>query len=162
MATSLAFLGAGAAQFPTSNAAALLSVNARDVLAFDAAAAETAYWDVPMPQGITGTLQAIISYFMASATSGKVDFEVSIEAITPGDATDLDAGTSFDTANAVTAPTVPATAGYESTITCTLTNADSYAAGDMVRLRLVRDATDGTNDTAAGDAYVRGVELQKA
>jgi hypothetical protein len=150
------------AEFPASAFPQLTLVNRRPVLAFDASTAETAYWTFVAPQGLTGALSAVVTYMMASATSGKVDFTGAIEAVSDNDATDLDAGTSFDTANAITAPTVPGTAGYIDQFTITLTNADSIAAGDYVRLALTRDATDGTNDTASGDCYVLAVELRDA
>ena len=115
--------------------------------------------DVRRTAGLTGTMNAVIYYCMASATSGKVDFEVSIEVVTPDDALDLDTSTSYDSVNAGN-ETVPGTAGYMSTITITLTNNDSMAAGDLVRLKLERDADDGTDDTATGDAYVLAVEFR--
>lgn len=149
------------AEFPSSNAAALLMVNSRPVLAFDASTAETCYWTFPWPQGFTGTATLVVSYMMASATSGKIDFEVAVEAVTAGDSTDLDATTSFGTANTITAPTVPGTAGYMEQFTCTLTNKDSVAVGDYVRISLKRDAADATNDTASGDCYVLLAELRE-
>ncbi len=155
-----AILSPFAAEFPSSNFPALMAVNGRPVLAFDATTAETCYWTLCAPQGLTGTLSLVVSFMMASATSGKVDFEAAIEAVTSGDATDLDAGTSFDTANTITAPTVPATAGYMAQFTVTLTTADSIAAGDLVRVSLKRDAADGTNDTATGDCYVLAAEFR--
>lgn len=150
------------AEMPTSNFPALLITNVHPVLAFDASTDETCYWTFIAPQGITGQLDAYVTYMMASATSGKVDFEGSIEAVTDGDSTDLDAGTSFDTANTITAPTVPGTAGYIDQIQITLTTKDSIAAGDLCRFRLMRDADDGSNDTATGDVYVLAVELRDA
>lgn len=135
----------------------------REYLGFDASTVETARTRaVRMPTAYTGsgTLKADIYYAMASATANKVDFEVSVEAVTPADATDLDAGESFDTANAAN-ETVPATAGYLSKLTVTLTNKDSVAAGDYVRLKLERDADDGTDDTATGDARVLLVVLRE-
>jgi len=149
-----------ASEFPSSNFPELSQSNRRPVLAFDAATDETCYWTFVAPQGITTPLTAVVSYIMASATSGKVDFEGSIEAVTDGDATDLDAGDSFDTANTITAPTVPGTAGYLDQFSITLTNADSIAAGDLCRLALMRDADDATNDTATGDCHVLAVELR--
>ena len=65
---------------------------------------------------------------------------------------------SFDTANTVNA-TVPATAGYVDVLTVTLANRDGVAAGDMLRIKLERDADDGTDDTATGDARVLWVEI---
>lgn len=148
-----------AAEFPSANFPQLTSVNRRPVLAYDAATQETAQWTGIAAQGFTGTVTAVITYMMASATANLVDFEVSLEAVTDGDATDLDAGDSFDTVNSGNA-TVPATAGYIDQLSITLTNADSIAAGDYFRLRVARDADDATNDTATGDCYVLAVELR--
>lgn len=150
------------AEFPATGYPQLTLINRRPVLAFDAAADEVCQWTFIAPQGITGTLVAVVTYMMASATSGKVDFEGSIEAVSDGDATDLDAGDSFDTVNTITAPTVPGTAGYIDQVTITLTNKDNIAAGDLCRLKLMRDADDSTNDTATGDCYVLAVELRDA
>lgn len=161
MATRFVF-GPLSAEFPTSNFPALSVVNERPELLFDASTAETCYWTGIAPQGLTGTLTAVVTYAMVSATSGKVDFEGSIEALTALDAVDTDATSSFDTANTITAPTVPGTAGYIDQFTITLTTADSIAAGDYFRFRLKRDAADATNDTATGDCAVLAVELRDA
>jgi len=146
------------AHFPASNAPALTLVNRRPVLAFDAATDETAYWTFVAPQGWTGTVTLVLSYIMASATSGSLYWQAQLEAVTAGDAVDLDSATSFDTANSGNG-TVPATAGYMQQISITMTNADSIAAGDLVRLSVNRDA-DNASDTAAGDAYLISVEIR--
>lgn len=146
------------AEFPASNFAARTLVNRRPALAFDAATDETAYWTFAAPQGLTGTITVVISYIMASATSGSVYFQAALEAVTDGDATDLDAGTSFDTANSGSGA-VPGTAGYLDQISITMTNADSLAAADYARLSVNRDA-DNAGDTATGDCYVLAVELR--
>jgi len=148
------------AEFPSSNYPAMSLVNTRPVLAFDATTSETAYWTLIAPQGMTGTKTAVITYMMASATTGGVAFDVAVEAITDADATDLDAGTSFAAVNAGTA-TVPGTAGYIDQISVTLTNDDSVAVADYVRLSLARDVADAA-DTATGDCYVLAVELRDA
>lgn len=155
-----AILNPEAAHYPTSNFPAHIRVNNRPVLAFDAATDETCYWTFIAPQGLTGTITVLVHYIMASATTGSVYFQAALEAITPGDAVDLDATTSFDTANSGNG-TVPGTAGYEQSISITMTNADSIAAGDLVRLSLNRDA-DNASDTATGDAYVLAVEFRDA
>lgn len=147
------------AEFPATNFPQLLLSNRRPVLAFDASTSETAYWTFVAPQGITGTLTLVVSYAMASATSGGVAFDAALEAITSGDATDTDATTSFDTVNTGTDSGVPGTAGYMEQISITLTNADSIAAGDLVRLSLAR-ATANAADTATGDCYVFSAELR--
>ena len=114
------------------------------------------------PPALTGGLVAVVKFMMASATSGKVDFEGAIEAVTAGEALNLASASSFDAANGIAAPTVPAVAGYVGQFTITLPNADGPAAGDLVRFSLKRDATDATNDTATGDCYVLAGELRHA
>jgi len=158
MATRL-ILTPYAAEFPATNFPQLLLVNRHPVLAFDTTTGETAYWTAVIPQGWTGTVTAIISYMMASATSGGVAFDVAVEAVTSGDAVDLDAGTSFDTVNGGSDAAVPGTAGYMEQISITLSNLDSAAAGDLVRISLARDVADAA-DTAAGDCYVLSVEIR--
>jgi len=114
---------------------------------------------VEMPQQYAaGTLTAKIGYF-TGATANGIQLEVYVEAVTDGDATDLDAGTSFDAANTAN-PTVPATAGYIDVASITLTNKDSVAAGDMVRFLLRRDV-DHANDTAAASVYVLWLAIQE-
>ncbi len=97
---------------------------------------------------------------MASATSGTVGIQAQIEAVTDGDALDLDTATSFATVNNSTSVTVPATAGYLKQVSITLTNNDGIAAGDLFRIALNRDA-DGSaiTDSATGDMGVLAVEL---
>lgn len=149
------------AEFPASNYPQLTLSNRRPVLGFDASTSETAYWTFVAPQGWTGTVTAVISYAMASATSGGVAFDVALEAITSGDALDTDASTSFDTVNAGNDATVPGTAGYMEQLSITLTNADSIAAADLVRVSVARDVADAA-DTATGDCYVFSVEIRDA
>lgn len=149
-----------AAEFPASNFPALTLINRRPVLAFDASTDETAYFTGVAPQGLTGTITVVITYMMASATSGNIYWQAALEAVTAADATDLDAGTSFDTANSGNGA-VPGTAGYMQQISITMTNADGLAAADYFRLSVNRDA-DNASDTATGDAYLLAVELRDA
>jgi hypothetical protein len=146
-----------AAEFPSTNFPELGQTNRRPYLGFDAATNENCIWTGIVPQGWTGTITAIVSYIMASATSGDVDIDVEVEAITDGDSVDLDVATSFDTANSTDNTTVPGTAGFIDQITVTLTNNDSSAAGDYIRFRLTRDAV---SDTAAGDMRVLAMEIR--
>lgn len=159
MATRAVFTPTSA-EFPASGFAVPSVVNDRPVIAFDASTDENVYFTDIAPQGLTGTITALITYMMASATTGSVRFQAALEAVTDGDATDLDAGTSFDTDNSAGA-TVPGTAGHIDQLSVTMTNADSIAAGDYYRLRVRRDAdgTSGTDD-ATGDCYVLAVELR--
>lgn len=153
-----------AAEFPSANFPQLTISNTtarRPVLAYDAATDETAYWTGVAPQGLTAPITAIITYAMASATSGTVGFQAALEAITDGDTVDTDSATSFDTVNNSASTTVPGTAGYIDQISITLTNADSIAAGDYFRLSLNRDANGSAiTDSATGDALVLAIELR--
>jgi hypothetical protein len=151
------------AEGPATNFAPLNLINQRPVLMFDAATDETAYWTGVAPQGLTGAITLVITYMMASATSGTVGLQAQLEAVTDGDATDLDAGTSFDTVNNSASTTVPGTAGHIDQISITLTNADGLAAADYFRLSINRDA-DGSaiTDSATGDLYLLAAELRDA
>lgn len=132
--------------------------NSLQILLFDDTTAETCYWMFQMPDTYGSSPILDLQYTMASATSGTVEFEVSVMAVTDGDAADV--GTeSYDTVNTASA-TVPGTAGHLDKISVTLTNADSVAAGDLVIIRVSRDADDGTNDTATGDLELRTVALR--
>jgi hypothetical protein len=163
MATRL-LLTPGSAEFPSSNFPQLTISNTTErrlVLAFDASTQETCAWTVVVPQGITGTITAVISYAMASATTGGVAFEVGVEALTSGDAVDTDAATSYDTTNTGTDAGVPGTAGYMEQLSITLSNVDSWAAGDLARIYLRRAPANAT-DTATGDALVFAVTIADA
>jgi len=145
------------AEFPAANFPQLQLVNRRPVVSFDASTNETCQWTGVAPQGFTGTLNALVYYIMASATADTVDIDISIEAVTDADTTDLDAGDSFDTVNSQDNTTVPGTAGYMDVITVALSNKDSIAVGDYFRLKLTRDAS---SDDATGDMHVLVVELR--
>ncbi len=132
----------------------------RSYLAFDAAADEIAEWGgLVAPQSVTGTWTAIANYYMASATSGSVRGQMAVEAITPGDAIDMDSASSFDTA-ANAGDTVPGTGQNPDILSLTL-NMDSAVEGDMLRFRFNRDAdgTTGTDD-ATGDMRVLSIEIR--
>lgn len=158
MATTRFALTPESAHFPSANFAALSSINQRPVLLFDATTGETVYWTIVAPQGLSGALSAKVHYITSNATSGTAAWDVAVEAITDADATDLDAGTSFDTVNGGTG-TVPGTNGYLDVISITLTNADSIAAADYVRISLARDVA---ADSVANDLAVLLVEIQEA
>lgn len=132
---------------------------ARPYLAFDAATDEAVYFTFIAPQGLTAPLTAVITYAMASATTGNTVWDATLEAISDGDALDTDASEGLDTANASAATAVPGTAGHIDQISITLTNNDSIAAGDYCRLRIRRTGSSGS-DTATGDANLYAVELR--
>lgn len=160
MATTRLVLTPEAAHFPSSAFAGLSLSNQRPVLTFDAAAAETAYWTFLAPQGLTGALSAVLFLAGSAAGTNAVYMRAYLEAVTPADALNIVTTSSFDTANAGNV-SMPSSAGYLTTITITLTNADSIAAGDLCRLSVDRDATNAS-DTYASDALLFAVELREA
>lgn len=105
-----------------------------------------------LPSSYQGGTLVVELVAIASVTTGTAGFTVAVEAVTPGDSVDLDSATSFDTSNAGTG-SIPATAGNPFTITVTLTNKDSAAAGDHLRLKVVRD------DSAGGTIQLLGGKL---
>lgn len=131
---------------------------ARPILLFDAAADEAAYFSFIAPRNITGTLKAIATYAMVSATSGNIICDAAIEAITDGDSMDTDSTESLDSVNTSSATAVPGTAGNIDQISITLTNADSITAGDYCRLRWRRVGSSGS-DTATGDLALLQLEI---
>lgn len=152
MTTTRLFLGAFAAD--DLSGAYPGKVGGRAVLVFTNSGTDKAVWTAVVPQGWTGTPTAIVDYFTSVAT-GSFTWAVEIEAIAEGDSIDMAAATSFDTANSA-ADTVPGTAGYPAQHSITLTNNDSAAAGDMLRVRLSR------TDTTTGTAYLTGLEIRDA
>ncbi len=142
---------------PTSTAPDRKSYMDRPVLVFDDAANE--YATTPsfsLPGDYTnGTVKATIWYCVETATSNDVAFTVQVEAITPADAVDMLTASSFDTANAGT-DTVPGTAKRLASFDITLSNKDSMAVGDLMRIRLNHDSA---NDTASDDSIVFAIEV---
>tara|TARA_E500000331_G_scaffold324950_1_gene341710 strand:+ start:17946 stop:18455 length:510 start_codon:yes stop_codon:yes gene_type:complete len=128
-------------------------------LAFDDSADETAATGMfVMPSEYTGsgTLKADICYYTASATSGDFAMLVGIEAITDGDSVDMEAANSFDLTATASTKTVPGTAGHPDILTYTLSAKDSVAAGDIVRILILRDVSE---DGVSGDVYVASVSF---
>lgn len=149
------------ASYPSSDFPQLTKVNARPVLAFDDTTDETCYWETIARTNLTAPLTLNIYLMLASATTGATGWQAQVEAVTSGDATDLDATTSFDSVNNSSSTTVPGTAGYLQKIAITLTNNDGFAAGDYLRISLNRDANgSAVTDSATGDAYVLLVSLE--
>lgn len=147
---------------PSSSAALRKVVQDRPCLYFDPSTEYVAISvTVKLPAAYTGsgTLKADLGYFMESGTSGNVVWGVQVEAITDGDSLDLNSASSFDTTNNVTSA-IPGTAGDPKNATVTLSNKDSVAAGDWVRLKVARKAADGS-DTATGFAYLFSVRLRE-
>ena len=112
-----------------------------------------------LPEGTVVTDLRLWIYYCCPTTTGTIDYEAAIEAVTPGDSYDMStAGGSFDTASAVT-ETVPGTAEYLERAEIDLASVDGIQPGDYFRLLFGRDADDATNDTCTGDGRVYKVSL---
>lgn len=142
--------------FDATNPAGIIFENSIPHILFDDTTAEGIYWVFRMPSDYSSSPVLKLVYTMVSAVSGTIEFEASIWAISDGEDGDTE---SYDTVNNGS-ETVPATAGLTSDLSITLTNADSLAAGDLVVVRLFRDADDATNDTATGDLELRAATLE--
>jgi len=148
------------AKLPSSNPATIDAGNSGWRLLFDDTTQETASWEFVLNDGYGGsTLYADVYFTMASGEANEVQFEVYVMAVTPGDATDWDTD-SYDTEN-VGVTTVAATAGRLYKQTITLTNNDSLAAGDLIRIKLSTDSDDAVNDDATGDREVRMLVIRE-
>ena len=139
-------------KLPSTNPARVDNSETNARLLFDATTSQSGFWEMTVPQDYGSSPVVRILYSMASATSGSFFTDVSAMAVTPGDAADINTE-SYDTVNSCDDATVPGTAGYEDTIACTMTNVDSAAAGDLLKIKIARDVT----DTATGDAEIVGV-----
>lgn len=130
------------------------------VLAFDDTTAEYAVFTGLMPRNYAGggiTLSLLAA--MASATSGTLGWTVELERRQAG--TTSIGSDSWATAQTITAVTVPGTAGVLQTFSLAISsgaNMASIAAGEWFRLRLKRDVA---NDTATGDAWLKGLEIRE-
>lgn len=142
---------------PLSGYATLDTRNNHLVLDFDPTSDEAAVFPGVMHPDYAGGALTITVYMTSTSTSGDVDWELSIEAMT----TDLDSD-SFDTAISDICA-VNGTSGVIEKCVFAVTDLDDIdgiVAGDAFRLRLNRDANDATNDTAATDAEVHRITIE--
>jgi hypothetical protein len=144
-------------QPPASNFATLDTRNSISVLDFDDATDESAIFLGAIPEAaVLGSgLKIRIIWTATTATSGACVWDASLERMT----TDIDTD-SFDTAASVTT-TTNGTNGVPNYSEITLTTIDSVTAGDGFRLKINRDANNGS-DTMTGDAELIAVEVRSA
>lgn len=136
---------------PASNFATLDTRNSHPVLDFDDTTEESAFFKLTIPQdvSIANGIAVKIHFMATSATSGNVRWGAAVERLSAS-SHDLDSD-SFGTAaeqNAV----VDTTSGEIAECTVTITSLDGLSSGGTFRLKIYRDSTDTTNDTATGDA----------
>lgn len=151
----------GAAQFLASSFPALVKNGTNFPvigLAYDAAAAENAFWEFRSVNYASGNLTVGIDWYADTATSGDVVWGVAIAAITP-DADTQDVETkALATANTVTDTHLGTTGQRLHRAVVTVSNLDSLAADDGVWIKVYRDAAAGA-DTMAGDAILAGATV---
>lgn len=147
---------------PSSTAAQFTEDNEHIFLAFDSGTDERAVFNFFMPrQYAGGGITVTLLWRAATATSGNTIWTAEIERQQVG-ATDLD-GDNFAAANTSAASAADTTVGELSSIAITFTDGadmDSLAAGESARIRIIRDADNGS-DTMSGDAWFLLAEIQE-
>lgn len=146
---------------PAANYATFDTRNGHLVLDFDSATDESAVFPGVLPANYAGGgLTVTVVWSATSATSGDVVWNGQVERL-EDEGTDTDAD-SFATAQAATA-TAPGTSGALQYTNLTFTsgaNMDSLAAGEAFRLKVTRDADNGS-DSVLGDAEVHRVIVKE-
>jgi hypothetical protein len=118
-----------------------------------AATNESTRFLVQLPYGISLASGVDVTVrYTCSVNTGQVRFGARFMRLS----TSLNSD-SFDTAVEAHG-TVPGTAGDPGSITLAAVGVDGASAGDWMILEVYRDASDTTNDTAAGYSYIFGVE----
>jgi hypothetical protein len=127
-------------------------------LDFDAASVEAAFFQFIATAYGSGNLTVRIDWYADSASSGDVVWGAQIACITPNtDTQDIETDT-LATASTATDTHLGTTGQRLHTIDITVSNLDSIAVGDLVTLRVYRDAAAG-GDTMTGDATIVAVNV---
>jgi hypothetical protein len=144
-------------QPPSTAFATLDTRNSVAILDFDDTTDEAAIFlgIIPEAASLGSGLKIRLIWTATSATSGDCVWDASIERMN----TDIDSD-SFDTIASVTT-TTNGTSGVPNYSEITLTTIDSVTAGDGFRLKINRDADNGS-DTMTGDAELIAVEVRSA
>lgn len=119
-------------------------------LAFDPAIVQAAYWRFRAIEYGSGNLTLDVEWYGDDASSGTIDLEASISAITPNtDTQDIETDT-LQAVSSVVDTHLGTTGQRLHRATITITGLDSLAADDIVTIKIERDADDATNDTMSG------------
>lgn len=145
---------------PSSNPATLDLRAGHPVLEFDAATDESAVFSGVMPRHYSaGGVTVKLHVSADGITTGNYIFDVSFERIGDGQQ-DVDSD-GFAAVQSLAATAVPATDGHVDIVSIPFTNGaqmDSIAVGELFRIKVTRDANNGS-DTAAADIQLHAVEL---
>lgn len=119
--------------------------------AFDAAADEALFFDFRAVSYGSGNVTVAVDWYADTASSGDVIWGAQLACITPDTDTQDVETKALATANTVTDTHLGTTGQRLHRASITVSNLDSLASDDDVRLRVYRDA-DAGGDTLAGDA----------
>lgn len=164
MATVRQILAPEEAQFLSSAFPQFVKANGTNFpvagLAYDASTDEAAFWKLRAMAYGSGNLTLNLAWYADTASTGNVVWEAQIAAITPNTDTQDVETDGLATLNYVQDTHLGTTGQRLHECTITISNLDSLAAGDVVWLRIARDAN-GTNatDDMAGDAILTLSEL---
>lgn len=150
------------AKYPSSNRAALSTLNYRDVIAFDAASDESIIFEFVVPPDYDSGAGALKIDILACANTTTAADDARIDAVTefltPGAAEAMDSDSFDGTADSGTF-TFSTTAYSLQKLTITLTPGTTPAAGDKARIKITRDADHATLDSLAVDLLVFGARV---
>ena len=124
-------------------------------LAFDPSTDEGCFWAFQISGYTSGNLTLLIPWYADTASSGNVVWEARIQAITADTDTQDVETDGFASSNYVQDTHLGTTGQRLHQATITISNLDSLADGDWVRIEIRRDAN-GTNatDDMTGDAII--------
>lgn len=147
---------------PASNYATLDHRNIHPVLDFDKDADESAIFSEVMPRNYAGTtgITVYIHWSADGVVVNEVIWDVAFERIGDGQQ-DIDSD-GFASVQSVT-DTAPGTDGYVTIASIAFTDGaqmDSIAIGELFRLKITRDADNGSDDLDA-DAELHAVEIKE-
>lgn len=126
--------------------------------AFDAAADEAMFFDFPAVLYGSGNLTVWVDWYADTASTGVVRWGAAIACITPDTDTQDVETDGLATQNTVDDTHLGTTGQRLHRAIITVSNLDSIAANDDVRLQIMRVGSNGA-DTMAGDAIVTRVTV---
>ena len=152
MATVRQYLTPEEAQFLATAFPQLDKINGTNfpvvVLKYDAASIETAFWHRQLMGYGSGNITCDVAWYADTASSGTVQWDAGIAAITPDTDTQDVETKAFATVSSVTDTHLGTTGQRLHLASVVISNLDSVAAGDQVWIKISRN----TSDSMAGDA----------
>lgn len=149
-----------AGEAPSSNYATFNLRNGHPVLSYDPSTDESMVWTSILPAGYAGGGLTVTIIWASSGTTNNVVWNAQIERL-EDEGTDTDSD-SFASAQAATGA-VPGTSGALQYTDITFTSGaqmDSLAAGELFRIKITRDADNGSDNSTA-DAQLYGVRIRE-